>query len=124
MNDTPKYPEYLISAVNSETAEQFARENGFDNVDWFRLPSTLDDETEAFKKETTPPWDKEKVSNLTSAELDEMSLKNHRNCRIIFAKDFATASKYAAKRNWWLHAWKFVSDPELENEVVEYGFYC
>lgn len=118
---TPTYPEYLISAIGEEQAQKFAKENGFEDGTWFRLPSTLNDDTEAFKKDATPIFDKKAVK--TKEEYDEERLADYPNSRILFAKDFSTASKYASKRNWSLRAWKFVSDPELE-EVIEYSFFC
>ena len=123
MTTTPDYPEFLISAIDEENAQAFAITNGLDEGSWFRIPSTLDDATEAFKKEATPVLSKSEWSRLSEDEVKERSLTGYYNTRILFAQDFFAAAKYAAKRNWWLHSWKFIADSEAE-EVIEYGFYC
>lgn len=118
---TPNYSQYLISAINDESAQTFAKENGFEDNTWFRLPSTLNDDTEAFIKDITPIFKKGEVE--AKEEPTEERLSGDRNSHILFAKDFRAASKYASRRNWKLNAWKFVSSPELE-EVIEYSYYC
>lgn len=123
MNITSEYPEFLIKAADNESAHEFAVENDFNENNWFRLPSTLDDAVEAYKKEITPILSKEEWSLLSEEDYKNKSLVGFTNDRILFAKDFFTASKYASKRNWSLHSWKFIQDIELD-EVIEYGFYC
>lgn len=117
------YTEYLITSVDDNTATAFAGNNGIGEDAWFRLPSTLVDASEAFKKESTPILSKAEWAELSKEDYAAKSLTGRADDRILFAKDFFTAARYASKRNWWLHAWKFVADESLE-EVVEYGFYC
>lgn len=123
MTTTSDYIEYLISSVNDETALEYATEHGLQENSWFRLPSTLNDATELFKKEATRVLSKEEWAALTKEDYQSRTLTGVYDDRILFAKDFHSAARYAAKRNWWLHSWKFIADTELE-EVIEYGFYC
>jgi hypothetical protein len=116
------YTEFLITAVDNETAVNFASMNGFKNGTWFRLPATLEDQPEAFSQESTPILSKKDWTEMSKEEYAANSLTGQSNVRILFAQNFATAAKYASKRNWWLHAWKFVADTETE-EVVEYSFF-
>ena len=122
--ETFAYPEYLIRAIDDETAAAFAEENGFEDGSWFRLPSSLDDTTEAFKREATPTLSSEEYRALDEETRLALSLENVWNDRILFAKNLQIAAEYAAQRQWWLHAWKLVASPELGEEVIEYGFYC
>lgn len=123
MNNSNDYTEFLITAVDNESATDFASMNDFKKGSWFRLPSTLEEQPEAFRKEETLILSKSDWAEMSKEDYASNSLTGYNNTRILFAKDFASAAKYASKRNWWLHAWKFVADPELE-EVVEYGFFC
>jgi hypothetical protein len=123
MNTTSDYTEYLIRAIDDESANSFAAENGLEEGSWFRLPSTLDDASELFRKENTPILSKSEWMSLSEEECTAKTLTGISNDRILFARDFWAAAKYASKRNWWLHAWKFIADADSE-EVVEYGFYC
>lgn len=117
------YTEFLITAIDEVSADTFAANNSFVEGSWFRLPSTLADAPEAFKKESTAILSKADWAELSEEEYAAQSLTGNADDRILFAQDFHAAARYASKRNWWLHSWKFVEDADLE-EVVEYGFYC
>lgn len=123
MDKSNNYTDYLISATDDNSAAVFASENSVPEDAWFRLPSTLEDSPELFKKESTLVLTSEEWKGLSKEAYEEKSLRGQRNVRVLFAADFYVASKYAAARNWGLHSWKFVADPELE-EVIEYGFFC
>jgi hypothetical protein len=123
MTTTTDYPEYLITAINDESAAAFAKDNNFELGSWFRVPSTLNDEPEAFLKETTDVLSKYHWAEMSEEECRANTLTGLSNVRILFAKDFFAAARYASARNWWLHAWKFIEDSELE-DVIEYSFYC
>lgn len=123
MDKSNNYTDYLISAVDDKSAAVFAAENSVSEGAWFRLPSTLEDSPELFKKELTLVLTTEEWKGLSKEAYEDKSLRDQRNVRVLFAKDFYAASKYAAARNWGLRSWKFVADPELE-EVIEYGFFC
>lgn len=116
------YTEFLITAVDNEIAANFASMNGFKEGTWFRLPATLEDQPEAFRQESTPIVSKNDWAEMSEEEYEAKSLTGQSDVRILFAKDFMAAARYASKRNWWLHSWKFVSDSEAE-EVVEYSFF-
>ena len=122
MNNS-SFPEFIIIATNDEKAHSFAQDNNIADGTWFRLPSTLEDHTEAFIKEITPILSKEEWNALSEEEYNEKSLVGSSKNRILFARDLGAAARYASKRNWWLHAWKFVSDSDVQ-DVVEYGYYC
>lgn len=123
MNISSDYTEFLITSIDTANATEFANMNGFEEGSWFRIPSTLEDQPEAFRKEATPILSKDEWAEMTKEDYAANSLTGQSDSRILFAPDFAAAAKYAAKRNWWLHAWKFVADPETA-EVVEYRFFC
>lgn len=122
MNTPSDYTAYLITAINSESAAIFAAEHHLEDNSWFRLPSTLNDNPELFKKETTPVLSKYHWAEFNDVEAAAHSLTGQSKVRILFAKDFGSAARYASKHNWWLHAWTFVADESAE-EVIEYGFY-
>lgn len=123
MTNSNNYPEFLIVSVDDESAANFASMNGFEEGTWYRVPSTLEDQPEAFRKENTPILSRSELAALSKEDYDANNLTGHHNARILIAQDLFSAARYASKRNWWLHAWKFVADPEVE-DVVEYGFFC
>jgi len=49
-----------------------------------------------------------------------MALENERRVRILYCKDFFVAGRYAAERDWWLHAWIHLTDENAPDEVVEF----
>lgn len=123
MTINPDYTEYLISAINDESATELADQLGLTDSNWFRLPSSLNDETEAYKKHLTEILSKEEWASFSEDEYKERSLSEYWDERLLFGSDHSTAAKYAAARNWSLRTWKFISDPELGDEVIEYAFY-
>jgi hypothetical protein len=123
MTISSDYTEFLITSIDTASATEFATINGFQEGTWFRLPSTLEDQPEAYRQESTPIISRGEWAEMNKEDYDAKSLTGQSGVRILFAQDFATAAKYAAKRNWWLHAWKFVADSET-TEVIEYSFFC
>lgn len=119
MTKQSNYPDYVITST-SDIASHIAETHELGDS-WLRLPPTLESEPEVFVKTSTPILSKEEWRAFSAEEYDKNSLSHSPNSRILFAKDFAEASRYAAKRNWALRAWKCVADSDLE-EVVEYGF--
>ena len=123
MTKPNEYTEFLITSVDDESAANFAAMKDFKEGTWSRLPATLEDAPEAFRKESTPVIERSLWADMSEEDYKDNSLTGQSDVRILFAKDLATAARYASKRNWWLHAWKFVADLEME-EVIEYGFFC
>jgi hypothetical protein len=123
MNTSSDYTEYLITATDNENATTLATEKGLAEGSWFRLPSTLNDAPEVFKKTTTLVLGRYAWAEFSEEEYAANSLAGQSDVRILFAKDLGAAARYASSRNWWLHAWSFVADASLD-EVIEYEFYC
>jgi hypothetical protein len=123
MTISNEYPEYLITSADEVSANNFASMKGLKEGSWFRLPATLEDQPEAFRNESTPVLSKSDWAKMNKDDYAANSLTGQSDSRILFAPDFASAARYASQRNWWLHAWKFVADPEA-NEVIEYRFFC
>lgn len=115
------YLNYLITAIDYDSAKAFASEQGLNDDEWFRLPTVLEDAPELFQQIATVPLSKEELSQLSKEKYAENSLVDSPGSRILFARSFDEASKYAAKRNWKIRAWREVVDDSLDS-VIEYSF--
>lgn len=124
MTTTTATPNYLIRAETDEHAKLLAKNAGLTNEVWVRIPLTIEHEEGVFLKKETPalPQDAEGIAewhSLSKDEKDAATLDDQWNCRLLLAADFWIASRYAADRSWWLHAWSWVSLPVIE-DTVEY----
>ena len=121
---TTSTPNYLIRAETDDAAILLAKNAGLSEGSWLRIPTTIEREEGVFIKKETPALEPrsewlEKWESLSEEERDEITLDNQWNCRLLLAADFWIASRYAADRSWWLHAWSWVSLPVIE-DTVEY----
>jgi hypothetical protein len=116
---TTNTPANIVRAETRSQAKELAEKAGFSEEDWFFIPLTLTGDPSVYVKRTSPESHEGILADLSLEEQEAVYLNNERQSRLLLAADFWSASRYAADRSWWLHAWSWVELPVIE-DVVEY----
>lgn len=56
---------------------------------------------------------------MTTSPPPDHALAGRWNVVELYCRDFDKARRYAAARDWWLHAWAWRTDEEAPDEPVE-----